>query len=207
MSNERIEPNVGECRHSPVGESTRLIDHFRYWFIFTKFSILSFSYTVGLVKCTKCGAILRIPKLYYYFLYNLLYMACNTVLGWGALKFLTSINRLRNQVFLLTICYMVTIVLIYFLVDRTLWFLVMHLCKWESANIEPQDYESFIQKESYRFLQDRKIKHGMYLLGLGLGSSMIGTPPRWYASYLLGLVTGILILISVQVIDKHRRKR
>lgn len=201
MSSTNSNLPIAVCRHTPVEKSTRLRDRFRYWFIFTDHSLQSFSYTVGMVKCAKCGEHIRIPDFYYSFPFNLMYLACCATLVWGGMTLLL-VNTFHNNI-LLFICVIALLLLTYLLVDRVFCFVTMHICKWSAVVINSEEHEIFIQNESKRFADDRQIKRIMWFLGTGLGYCLIGTPQKWYISYLLGLAVGLLILVSMRTIKKH----
>lgn len=205
MRNEKINHPTEGCRHSPVGRTTRLINHFRYWFIFTDYSIYSFSYTVGMVKCAKCGKLLRIPDMFYSFPYNLLYMVCYAIITWGEMKLLTAYAS--SNVIALGCCIFATLLVTYFVVDRVLWFGIMHFCKWKPENVNSHNHKLFVQRESKRFADDRKIKYGMWFLGTGLGQYLHGTPPEWFAYAMIGTASGLVIYIAMRTIKNHMNKK
>ena len=192
---------ISVCRHTPVGIRTRLRDRFRYWFIFTDHSMRSFSYTVGMVKCAKCGELICIPDLYYSLPFNLLYMACCAILVWGEIELLI-VGALQNRILLFS-CVIALLLLTYLLVDRVIWFVMMHICKWRAVVINPEEHEIFIQNESKRFADDRQIKRIMCFLGTGLGCYLIGTPQKWYMSFLFGVLAGLLILLTKRIMKKR----
>lgn len=162
MSYSVINVPTAECRHRPVGKDTRLVDRFRFWFIFPDYQNRWFSYTVGMVKCTKCGQVLRIPGAYCSIPTNLLYFACFALFTWWELPWL--MGMLGTNLFLLAVCHVAVAVPVYFLFDRVVWFSVMHLCRWRSVAVPPEEQKAFIDRESRRFGMDRRFKCAIYFL-------------------------------------------
>ena len=196
MKKTRSTPPIAECRHMPVGSKTPLTDHFRYWFIFADHSFLSFSYTVGMPKCAKCGKRIRIPDFYYSLPFNLLYLVCFTIIAWGEIALLNTFALSKD--FLLLFCVIVLLLLTYLLVDRVVWFVLMHICRWRAVAIDQVEHKTFLQRESKRFTDDRLIKRIMWLLGIGLGCCLAGTPPKWDIYHLGGLGVGLLIRVFMR---------
>ena len=205
MRDIKCNHSASDCRHRPVGRSTRLIDRFRFWFIFTDYTKLKHCYTVGMVKCAKCGEVLRIPELYYSIPANLLYLLCYTALTFWSYTLLISFAP--QSKLLLAIYIFAILFLTYHLIDRAFWFAVMHFCKWRSIVVNPEEQNAFIRNESERFEYDRRIKFSMWFLGVGLGQWMLKRPPQWFLSVMCGVLTGMLILISTRIIKEHRGKR
>ena len=204
MRDIKYNHSVSDCRHRPVGRNTRFIDRFRFWFIFTDYAKFKHCYTVGMVKCVKCGEVLRIPELYYSIPVNLLYLVCYAALTFWQCTLFISVAH-QNKI-LLVICVFAALFLTYLLVDRLFWFAVMHFCKWHSEVVNPEDQKAFIQNESERFEYDRRIKSSMCLLGIGLGQWLLRSPPRWHMSFIYGTLVGVVILILARIIRKHRSR-